>query len=123
MTFPQRSRSEDVCEAFEAIGSANGSRPVIVILDDFMAHHSEKVAECAEESDIFRVFLPPYSPHLDPMEFIWKTLKRIVSKVRMISRDHMTGLLGNAFTEEASKDTYFRYWTELFHEELFKLVR
>jgi len=123
ITFPRRSRSEDVCEAFEAIRSANGSDPVVIILDNFRAHHSRKVAECAEELDITRVFLPPYSPHLNPIEFIWKTLKRIVSKVRIISWDHMTDLLGNAFKEEASKDSYFGYWTKLFHGELFKIVR
>ena len=112
--FPQRSRSEDICEAFRAIRNANGSKPVIVILDNFRAHHSKRVAERAEELNIIRVFLPPYSPHLNPIEFVWKFTKRTISKTRIISRDHMTSLIEDAFMAETSKTSYFAYWKDLF---------
>ena len=121
--FPLRSRSEDVCACFESIRSANGSRPVVIVLDNFSSHHSKAVAESAADLDITPVFLPPYSPHLNPIEFVWKSMKRAVSKTRIISRDHMTSLLSEAFAEETAKSSYYGYWTELFHEELVSILR
>lgn len=121
--FPQRSKAEDVCGCLEAIRGANGSKHVVIILDNFRSHHSRAAAECAASLNITLVFLPPYSPHLNPIEFIWKTIKRAVSKNRIISREHMTSLLEERFLQEASKTSYFAYWTTLFHEELFNIVR
>ncbi|VUT28140.1 MAG: hypothetical protein SYNGOMJ08_00702 [Candidatus Syntrophoarchaeum sp. GoM_oil] len=33
----------------------------------------------AEKLEIYLVYLPPYSPDLNPIEFIWKSIKRVVS--------------------------------------------
>ena len=33
----------------------------------------------AKELDIYFVFLPAYSPDLNPIEFIWKSIKRVLS--------------------------------------------
>jgi len=37
------------------------------------------VKEEAEKMNIVLVYLPPYSPDLNPIEFVWKGVKRIVS--------------------------------------------
>jgi transposase len=121
--FPSRSKAEDVCDCLESIRSANGTRPVVVVLDNFRSHHSKVAVSRAEALGIRLVFLPPYSPHLNPIEFVWKSLKRVVSKNRIIDRSHMTALLEERFHLETSKDSYFAYWIALFHEELFNIVR
>ncbi|MCL2295461.1 MAG: IS630 family transposase [Methanomassiliicoccaceae archaeon] len=100
--FPQRSKSEDVCACLENIRDANGSLPIVIVLDNFSAHHSKMTAARTEELNIHLVFLPPYSPHLNPIEFLWKSTKRVVSKTRIISREHMTGLLSDAFATETA---------------------
>jgi transposase len=120
---PPRSRSEDVCACFESVRAANGSHPVIMILDNFSSNHSMKAAECAERFDTRLVFLPPYCPHLNPIEFIWKLMKRAVSKTWIMSRDHMVSLLSYAFEEETANDSYFGYWTKMIHSELIPIFR
>lgn len=121
--FPLGSRSEDVCAGFESIRNANGSRPIVVILDNFSAHRSKKTAERAKELDIRPVFLPPYSPDPNPIEFVWKSNKRVVSKTRIMSRDHMTSLLADSFKEETDRGSHYGYWTRIFHEELVSIFR
>ena len=51
----------------------------MVILDNFRSHHSKAVKESAVPLNIKLIFLPPYSPDLNPIEFIWKSVKRAVS--------------------------------------------
>ena len=51
----------------------------MIILDNFRSHHSKAVKESAESLNIKLIFLPPYSPDLNPIEFIWKSVKRSVS--------------------------------------------
>jgi len=46
-----------------------------MILDNFRSHGANATMEFAKENDIELVFLPPYSPHLNPIEYIWKSIK------------------------------------------------
>lgn len=122
ISFPGSSKAADVCSFLDDIRSANGDHMVIVVLDNFSAHRSRAAAEYAEALNIKLVFLPPYSPHLNPIEFIWKTIKRVISKNRIIDRPHMTSLMEERYLQEASRSSYFSYWTAIFHEELFNIV-
>ncbi|WP_341753449.1 transposase [Candidatus Tisiphia endosymbiont of Dioctria rufipes] len=42
-------------------------------------HKSKKVKEYLVNSKIELVFLPPYSPNLNPIERLWKLMHRIVT--------------------------------------------
>jgi len=112
--FPMSSKKDDMCRFLESVRRWNDDRPIVMITDNFAVHHSKTVASKAEELNIHLVFLPPYSPDLNPIEFVWKSLKRIVSKTRIIDRRHMMDLLEEHFLIETSKDSYFKSWTETF---------
>lgn len=56
------------------------SEYTILILDNCRVHHSKKFVETAKNHNIELVFLPPYSPDLNPIEFIWKCIKRVTSE-------------------------------------------
>ena len=112
--FPAGSKTADICKFLDTVRASNGDRPVVIILDNFSVHRSAAMATYAESLGIRLVFLPPYSPHLNPIEFVWKTLKRSVSKIRFLDREHMTSLLGERFMKETAKTSYFAYWRALF---------
>ena len=94
-----------------------------MITDNCRVHHSKKVLVKAESLDIHLVFLPPYSPQYNPIEFIWKSLKRSVSKTFYRNRDHMTADLEEAFMEAASSRSYAENRIPIFYPELLKIVR
>jgi transposase len=52
-------------------------RPVFLILDNSQVHHAKILKEYAEESKgkLTLFFLPPYSPDLNPDEWVWKNVK------------------------------------------------
>lgn len=52
---------------------------MIIILDNYKSHHSKLFVSRAEALNINLVFLPPYSPNLNPIEYIWKSVKRVLS--------------------------------------------
>jgi putative transposase len=54
-------------------------KAIILILDNFKTHLSRMVREEARRLGIRLLYLPPYSPDLNPIEFIWKSIKRIIS--------------------------------------------
>ncbi|MGQ4876387.1 MAG: IS630 family transposase [Promethearchaeia archaeon] len=58
-----------------------GSRKLIVVLDNAKIHHS-KVLNAFLEANKDRIelmFLPPYSPDLNPMEWFWRFLRKQVT--------------------------------------------
>lgn len=50
----------------------------VMILDNARPHHAKKVKNYMEENipNIEFLFLPPYSPDLNPAENIWKLLRK-----------------------------------------------
>jgi transposase len=78
--FKDHSKKEDVCEFFREIRSHNPEGDIVLILDNFRSHRAKDSAKCAEECGIKLIFLPPYSPDLNPIEFIWKSIKRVISR-------------------------------------------
>ena len=53
-----------------------------VILDNLSVHKSPKAIELIEERGAKVVFLPPYSPELNPIEMAWSKLKTLLRKWR-----------------------------------------
>ena len=112
--FPESSKKGDMCRFLESVRRWNDDRPIVMVIDNFMVHHSRAVSEKAAELDIHLVFLPPYSPDLNPIEPVWKSLKKVISRTRIVDRVHMTSVLEEHFLTEAGKGSYFRSWRSKF---------
>jgi len=52
----------------------------VVILDNVAFHKSERAAELVRRSGAWMLFLPPYSPDLNPIEMAFSKLKAILRK-------------------------------------------
>jgi len=53
-------------------------RPMVIITDNAAYHHSEELEPFWERHRALRLdFLPPYSPKLNPIERVWKLLRRL----------------------------------------------
>jgi transposase len=51
------------------------SKGDVVILDNWPAHKSEKAAQCLKQRGAWFLFLPPYSPDLNPIEQLFAKIK------------------------------------------------
>lgn len=54
-------------------------RKVVVIIDNARYHHAKLHLDWrkAQRRDFVLLFLPPYSPQLNPIERVWKLLRRL----------------------------------------------
>lgn len=79
ITFPKHTRCDDFCEFLLEVRRHNPLNKICLILDNFATHKAKRVHEKAIDLNIKLIFLPPYCPDLNPIEFIWKSLKRFIS--------------------------------------------
>ncbi len=71
----------------------------MIVLDNFTSDYAKLVTETALQIYMKLVYLPPYSPDLNPIEFIWKSIKRVISTAKINSRKDLTGIIGASFIE------------------------
>jgi len=97
------------------VKEANGGyKAIVVILDNFPSHKAEAVKDKAKGQGIYLVYLPPYSPDLNPIEFIWKSIKRVISLKLIKQMDELKAVVKENFQELASSMSYAGGWIQKF---------
>ena len=113
--FTIDSKTERFLEFLEKIRKENSEyKAVIVVLDNFPTHRSKRVKERAEEIGIYLVYLPPYSPDLNPIEFIWKSIKRIISLSFVRHLEELKQIINDAFAVLSQRLSFARAWVKKF---------
>jgi len=70
---------------------------IIIVLDNLKSHKVEEVEVEAERLGIELVFLPPYSPDINPIEYVSKSIKRIISTTFVRHVNAMQNTIKEAF--------------------------
>ena len=52
-------------------------------MDNMRSHHAKAVTEILNKSQISYVYLPPYSPDLNPIEKMWSKMKSNLRKQKV----------------------------------------
>ena len=113
--FLPNSKKESIASFLPCIREANRDfKAVIVIHDNFKSHLAQMVKDTAASLAIELVALPPYSPDLNPIEFIWKTIKRAVSMNFIFSAEYLKSIISETWNEEKRFMSYAKSWIEEF---------
>ncbi len=75
----------------------------VVILDNLSSHKSPRAAKILRERGAWFLFLPPYSPDLNPIEMAFSKLKALVRKAAARTYQDLWNAVGHVcdlFTEE-----------------------
>ena len=118
----ESSKAENVCEFLVKIVEQNPKTKIILILDNSRSHHADKTVRKARELKITLVFLPPYSPDLNPVEFVWKTIKREVSVKFIQSKEHLRNIIKNEFMKVEKSLSFAKKWVETFSLQIKSVV-
>jgi transposase len=118
----ESSKAENVCEFLVKIVEQNPKTKIILILDNSRSHHADKTVRKARELEITLVFLPPYSPDLNPVEFVWKTIKREVSVRFIQSKEHLRNIIKNEFTKVEKSLSFAKKWMETFNPQIKSVI-
>jgi putative transposase len=112
--FEPDSKKESVCDFLKTVWEANLGKNIIMILDNFQSHKAKIARKYAEEHGINLIYLPPYSPDLNPIEFIWKSIKREISCEFIRDVDHMKGLIRENFYRFSARRSFAANWIKVF---------
>lgn len=76
----------------------------VVVLDGLGAHRTNRVRELIEERGAELLFLPSYSPDLNPIEEVFSKIKNIVRKARARTREALDEVMGEALSAVTLED-------------------
>ena len=85
-------------------------RRLNIILDNARIHTSNFTEEMCELLSIDLVFLPKYSPFLNPIEDLWKDIKREIYNEDFDTLDDLIDLFENYFYEKVDNFSYIENW-------------
>lgn len=103
-----------MCDFLKTVWEANIGKNIILILDNFSSHKAKIARQYAEDHGINLIYLPPYSPDLNPIEFIWKSIKREVSCEFIRDVDHMKNLIRDNFYRFSARRSFAANWIKVF---------
>ncbi len=113
--FLDNSKKESIADFLETIKKANMEyKAIVAVIDNFRSHKSELVKDKAIELGIYLVYLPPYSPDLNPIEYIWKSIKRILSLIFAKNLDDMKNIISQGWDEFSKCLSYAEGWINKF---------
>ena len=76
----------------------------VVVLDGLGAHRTQKVRELIEARGADLLFLPPYSPDLNPIEEAFSKVKNLVRKAGARTREALDEVVGEALGAVTPED-------------------
>ena len=112
LSFPPNQEKERICACFEEIREQNPGERILLVLDNFSSHTCAHTRKRAHELGIDLVFLPTGSPHLNPIEPVWKSLKWESSPLIVEGAAEYRALLDDIFTTLTRQLSFARSWIE-----------
>jgi transposase len=83
----------------------------VVIMDNLPAHKPARVRELIEERGCELIYLPAYSPDLNPIEEAFSKIKAMLRRVGARTKDALVDALGEALSAVSAQDArgYFEH--------------
>ncbi len=76
----------------------------VVVMDNLGAHRPKRVRELIEGRGCELLYLPPYSPDLNPIEEAFSKVKHILRKIAARTREALVGAMGAALSAISAED-------------------
>lgn len=76
----------------------------LIVLDNLSVHKSKRACELVQAAGAAFVFLPAYSPDLNPIEQAWSKLKALLRMLAPRTRDHLEDALVWAISKVSPGD-------------------
>lgn len=112
LSFPADQTKEEICGCFERIREQNPGKRILLVLDNFSSHVCMHTRRRAHELGIDLIFLPVGSPHLNPIEPVWKSLKWESSPFIVQNADEYRARITELFEELTEQLGFAKSWIE-----------
>jgi len=100
------STTREVFEAYvEKVLAPSLKRGQVVVMDNLSSHKGQRVRELIESKGCELLYLPPYSPDLNPIEEAFSKVKGILRKAGARTREALIEAMGVALGAVSASDT------------------
>ena len=96
------------------INNLQKERRIVVILDNYSVHKANLVIQASEILNIKLIHLPAHSPHLNPIEQVWKSIKKHIANYLFDTIEFMEKLFETEFYRIVNNDSYYKNWIKKF---------
>ncbi len=69
----------------------------VFALDNLTSHKTERVQKAFEKNNIRYIYLPPYHPELNPIEFFWSKFKSHLKKLKARTQKELSFYISSLF--------------------------
>ena len=76
----------------------------VLVMDNMKSHHAKAVKDLLDSSGVRYIYLPPYSPDLNPIEKLWSKVKALLRKFKARSSDALPNAIQHAFQNVSPSD-------------------
>jgi transposase len=83
----------------------------IVICDNLGAHYDQAAAKIIQDCGAQLIFLPAYSPDLNPIEAMWAKVKEYLRSAKARTQTRLLAAIGKALSQVSASDAqgFFRH--------------
>ncbi|MFQ5621629.1 MAG: IS630 family transposase, partial [Candidatus Nanoarchaeia archaeon] len=117
--FGKNSKIPAMRDFLRRIRDKNPVKHILVFADNFQTHKAAEIRKFAESIGITILLIPKYSPDLNPIEFIWKSIRRIMSRIDFIRSEwSFRETIRTIFHRLARSKSFTLSWLKKFGGEL-----
>ena len=114
VSWKETEEKERICEVLAAIREQNPGKRILLVLDKHGSHICKYTRKRAHQLGIDLIFLPSGSPHLNPIEQVWKHLKWTMAPIIVEDEDEFHELVKNVFNQVTQRISFAKNWCEKF---------
>jgi len=75
-------KQRDFLKFLYQLRSREKKKWIVLVVDNARIHHAKKVKKYCKAHHVKLIYLAPYSPELNPIEFLWKKIKKIYRMIQ-----------------------------------------
>jgi len=87
-------------------------KTMAIVLDNYRTHHGVLFKQACKYLNIDLIYLPPYSPKLNPIEQVWRTVKRELSTEFIKNKAFLFDNFERIFYENVDKKSFTEKWVD-----------
>lgn len=96
-------------------------KPIIMILDNCKIHSSKITLGVSKSLNIDLRFLPKYSPQFNPIEQVWRSIKREISYHIIKTKKQLQKIIYKEYMNIVNNKSYFKNWLEKYTKHKYQI--
>lgn len=89
-------------------------KEIVIILDNYKPHHNTEFKKFCELLNITLLYLPAYTPQYNPIEQVWKSIKRIIYDPTISDQDELIKIFKEEYYKIIYRSSFVERWIEKF---------